>query len=594
LCPAAPRASVHAGARRFRGIAFGHLRDPAFEEGVGSVHRGKERLIRASLELSPKFAATGILVGVALLVGYALQGGGSWSPSSFNWTAHPWTAVCFIALGAAIWTPRPRRPGPVSVALAGSVLAILAFRAATLTLEPRAFDSFSPFSGSLAAAAAGGQPISMSLQTLILLLLISLSLLFLRCGRIVATQASATVGFMIVVSAHIGLLSGVPSFYGQMSLSSMFAGLMLSLAVLMRTAHRAPLQHLLTRRSVGRQARLQIAFLAGPTIAIALFAGWLGAETVPRAAAILVTVPLAVIIFVLMGNAYRLERLDRSRRGSRRAEDSPLRKPLDGAWRRGEMRLLYQPQVELATGRIVGVEAVARWNHPMKGSIPPTVFIPIAEASGVIVPLGEWILVAACREAARWSGNPVLAEAKISVNVSPIQLKQEGFAATVLAILAETGLPPERLILEVTENVMLPRGHRSLRVLRELHDAGVRIAIDDFGTGYSSLSYLRRFPSDYLKIDRSFVSELPGDEGAAAIARAIVAMGRSLGMQTVAEGVETREQAEFLESIWCNEGQGYYYSHPLPAQDLEILTARASGARQDSTMPPLGWRAAHG
>jgi len=561
---------------------------------VGSVHRGKERLIRASLELSPKFAATSILIGIAVLVGYALPGGGPWRPSPFSWTAHPWTAVCFIALGAAVWTPRPRRPGAASVALAGSVLAILAFRVATFSSAPTAFDTFAPFGETLAAEAASGCPISMSLQTLILLALISLSLLFLRCGKIIATQASATLGLMIVVAAHIGILSGVPSFYGQMALPTMLAGLVLSLAVLMRTAHRAPLQHLLTRRSVGRQARLQIAFLVGPTIAIALIAGWLGAEIVPRAAAILVTVPLAVIIFVLMGNAYRVERLDRSRRGSRRAEDSPLRKPLDGAWRRGEMRLLYQPQVELATGRIVGVEAVARWNHPMKGAIPPTVFIPIAEASGVIVPLGDWILAAACREAARWSGNRVLADAKISVNVSPIQLKQDGFAATVLAILKTTGLPPERLILEVTENVMLPRGHRSLRVLRELHDAGVRIAIDDFGTGYSSLSYLRRLPCDYLKIDRSFVSELPGDEGAAAIARAIVAMGRSLGMQTVAEGVETREQAEFLESIWCNEGQGYYYSHPLPAQDLEVLTARAEGAKQGATTTPLGWRAARG
>ncbi|MBV9632173.1 MAG: EAL domain-containing protein [Xanthobacteraceae bacterium] len=245
-----------------------------------------------------------------------------------------------------------------------------------------------------------------------------------------------------------------------------------------------------------------------------------------------------------------------------------LAKELEGANKRGEFFVLYQPQIDLVTGLVSGVEALMRWNHPRHGLVSPAEFIPIAEASGHIVSLGAWILQEACTQANRWR-NTVLAQTATAVNVSVVQLNQLDFVDAVARILKKTGLPAQRLVLEVTENEMVQRGDRAFLALRALRAAGVHIAIDDFGTGYSCLSYLRDLPSNALKIDQSFVQKLSGHSGAAAVAQAIVALGRSLGLRVVAEGIETLEQEDFLKSIWCDEGQGFLYARPMTADQTE-------------------------
>jgi EAL domain-containing protein (putative c-di-GMP-specific phosphodiesterase class I) len=223
-------------------------------------------------------------------------------------------------------------------------------------------------------------------------------------------------------------------------------------------------------------------------------------------------------------------------------------------------------------GRIMhGVEALIRWQHPARGLVAPAEFIPLAEESGLIVPLGLWVLRAACRQACRWrdAGLPQL---YITVNLSGQQLKQPGVAATIRAILAEAGLEPQWLSVELTESILMENAEATVAALHELRAIGLHsLAIDDFGTGYSSLSYLQRFPVTTIKIDRSFVHDLTTNPSNAALARAIIALAESLGLETVAEGVETEAQREFLERAGCDRFQGYLVSRPLPAEQLEAL-----------------------
>ncbi|KAA2237764.1 bifunctional diguanylate cyclase/phosphodiesterase [Salinarimonas soli] len=235
----------------------------------------------------------------------------------------------------------------------------------------------------------------------------------------------------------------------------------------------------------------------------------------------------------------------------------------------GEFELHYQPLLDLARDRIVGFEALVRWNHPSRGTISPGIFIPVAEDTGLIVPLGEWVLREACAEAARWP-----ADVRVSVNVSAVQFRQRNLVQLVMSALASSGLAPGRLELEITESVLMQESEASVRILHQLRALGVRIAMDDFGTGYSSLSYLRRFPFDKIKIDRSFVKELSANPESTAIVRAIVSLGRSLGISTTAEGVETHEQLEIVRAEGCTEIQGYLLSPPRPARDAVPLLFR--------------------
>jgi diguanylate cyclase (GGDEF)-like protein len=234
-----------------------------------------------------------------------------------------------------------------------------------------------------------------------------------------------------------------------------------------------------------------------------------------------------------------------------------------------EFEVFYQPQVDLATDRICGFEALIRWNHPTRGLVNPYEFIWLTEEMGLIVQIGRWVLRQACREAMTWPY-----DVRVAVNLSPVQFNRRGLVRHVTEALAESGLPAHRLDLEITESVLLLHSAENLGILHDLRALGVRISMDDFGTGYSSLSYLRSFPFDKIKIDQSFIRDLPHDKDAAAIVRAITALGRSLGMVTVAEGVERPEQLERLRDEGCAEVQGYLYSKPRPASEIPALLRR--------------------
>jgi predicted signal transduction protein with EAL and GGDEF domain len=237
-------------------------------------------------------------------------------------------------------------------------------------------------------------------------------------------------------------------------------------------------------------------------------------------------------------------------------ERREIQHDLTAALENGEFELVYQPEAHI-NGTVIGFEALARWHHPNRGLIPPVTFIPLAEDSGLIIPLGEWILRTACREAASWTSQAVLA-----VNLSPAQFRQSDLSMFVHAVLIETGLPASRLELEITESVLIDDFGHAQTILRRLKSLGVRIVMDDFGTGYSSLSYLHSFPFDKLKIDRSFVSDLETNNNSAAIVRAVITLAKSLQVPVLAEGVETEAQRVFLENEGCNQIQGYLLGKP--------------------------------
>jgi EAL domain-containing protein (putative c-di-GMP-specific phosphodiesterase class I) len=245
-----------------------------------------------------------------------------------------------------------------------------------------------------------------------------------------------------------------------------------------------------------------------------------------------------------------------------------IQQHLQSAIENGELFLHYQPQARVG-GEIVGFEALARWRHPSRGVVSPATFIPVAEESGLIVAMGEWILREACREASTWP-RPL----QIAVNLSPVQFRQGDLPTLVHSVLLATGLSPSRLELEITEGVLIDDFSRAVAILRRLKLLGVRIAMDDFGTGYSSLSYLQAFPFDRIKIDRSFIANLDRNSQSAAIVRAIIGLGRGLDLATVAEGVERAEQLALLEREGCEEVQGYLIGYPRPIAEYAELTGR--------------------
>ena len=237
-------------------------------------------------------------------------------------------------------------------------------------------------------------------------------------------------------------------------------------------------------------------------------------------------------------------------------------------------RLFYQPLVNLQTKKVTAFEALMRWQHPERGMVPPSDFIPVAEEMGLIVQLGEWALRQACAEATEWPDGIC-----VSVNLSPLQFSKGNLVSSVMSALASAGLPASRLELEITESVLLEKSERNITILNQLRDLGVRISMDDFGTGYSSIGYLRSFPFDKIKIDQSFVRDLLVDEGSLAIVRAIAGLGVSFGMITTAEGVETEEQMRCLNLEGCIEVQGYLYSRPVPADEIVGVLASLDNRR---------------
>ena len=254
------------------------------------------------------------------------------------------------------------------------------------------------------------------------------------------------------------------------------------------------------------------------------------------------------------------------------AAQAAARVRLDAGLRRalaqGELSLVYQPQVQLRTGRVLGVEALMRWHHPKLGVVPPATFIPIAEEIGLISSLGLWALRRACQDVVAWQANG-MDPLRLAVNVSPRQLQHDDLVGHVAQILADTGLPAERLDLELTESTLLLEDDAIAETLTRLRELGIGLALDDFGTGYSSLSHLRQYPIQRLKMDRSFVRGITSDRGDAAVARAIIGLARELRLSVVAEGVETAEQLALLSNWGCEEGQGFLIGRPVPAPEVE-------------------------
>jgi len=255
----------------------------------------------------------------------------------------------------------------------------------------------------------------------------------------------------------------------------------------------------------------------------------------------------------------------------RAVERQFIEEGLRRALERQEFMLHYQPTVHMRSGKITGAEALIRWMHPVRGLIPPAQFIPVAEDCGLILPIGNWVLREACKQARAWE-RAGLSLATIAVNISAMELRDENFLEGVFAILDDTGLSPSRLELELTESVLMGHTESTESILKALRDKGVQLAVDDFGTGYSSLSYLRRFSIDTLKIDQSFVRQIAAGPDETTIVAAVIGMGRSLKLRVVAEGVETRDELAFLRAHQCDEAQGYYFSKPVrPEQFARLL-----------------------
>ena len=258
-----------------------------------------------------------------------------------------------------------------------------------------------------------------------------------------------------------------------------------------------------------------------------------------------------------------------------------IRNALHQAVERSEFKLHFQPQIELASGHVIGAEALLRWTHPELGDVSPAEFIPVAEESGLIVPIGEWVINEACRQAVAWQvpGRPPLS---VAVNISAVQFARGNLEDTVRRAVAASGLAPQLLELELTESILIRNVDTVLATVSRLKRLGVTLSIDDFGTGYSSLTYLKRFAVDKLKIDQSFIRDLAGDADSAAIVRAIVQMAQSLNLKTVAEGIEDNGVLVHLRAIGCDQGQGYGIARPMPAvaflEFLEVATDRTTVA----------------
>lgn len=263
-------------------------------------------------------------------------------------------------------------------------------------------------------------------------------------------------------------------------------------------------------------------------------------------------------------NDYRFFTEDMNRRAR---QQQTIESGLRLALQRKEFILHYQPKLDLRSGKVVGVEALVRWDRPGHGLVYPSDFIPVAEDSGLIVPLSQWVLQEACQQACRWQAQG-MRPLYLSVNISAIDFRQRGFVEGIARTLKETGLHPTQLELEITESVLMQNVDTTVAVLKAIKQLGIRLAIDDFGTGYSSLSYLQKFPVDVLKIDQSFVGDLSIDSNDAKLVSTIISLGKSLNLHIIAEGVETREQLEFLKIHQCEEAQGYYFSKPVEPPDF--------------------------
>jgi EAL domain-containing protein (putative c-di-GMP-specific phosphodiesterase class I) len=397
----------------------------------------------------------------------------------------------------------------------------------------------------------------------VLACLIAVSYLFQRHHYVAASQGMLCIAVMIPLIPLLGLLCGIANPYGVMSPLTTLSGMLCAFGLLAKQASHPPMSYLLLMDDTGKQIRSSILLLSICAILLAR-AGVMFGDNM-RGLPLVVLVSLIAIIYTLSVTYYHQGQVSEK---VLPATDMDFASQVETALDNQQFFMMYQPQVDFKTGKLKGVEALVRWRHPEKGIISPEKFIRVAELTGLIVPLGKWIMQTACAQAAQWKDHPVLGKIEVSVNVSALQLKSGTLVEEIMQILQDTGLAPERLVIELTESSFVQDDGENARLMHQLKEAGIKLAIDDFGTGYSCLSYLRDIPGDYLKVDRSFVMELPGHNKAEAVIQAIVSLGKSLDYRIIAEGVETQAQADFLKSIGCDIVQGFLYAKPLEADAL--------------------------
>ncbi len=393
--------------------------------------------------------------------------------------------------------------------------------------------------------------------------LIAISYLFQRSGWLAISQAILCVAVMIPLIPLLGFLCGIARPYGLMPPLATLSGLLCAFGLLARHASHPPMSYLLLMDDNGKQIRFSIMFLS--FFAIMLARAGVEFDDNIRALPALVVVAILAIIYTMTATYYRK---GQNTEQVLPATDMEFASQVESALEHQQFYMVYQPQIDFITGKLKGVEALVRWRHPEKGIISPEKFIRVAELTGLIVPLGKWVLRTVCAEAAQWNHHPVLGKIEVAVNVSALQLTSGDLVQELLQILQDTGLPPQRLVVELTESAFVQDDGNNARIMHQLKEAGIKLAIDDFGTGYSCLSYLRDIPGDYLKVDRSFVMELPGHNKAEAVIQAIVSLGKSLNYRIIAEGVENEAQAAFLKSIGCDIAQGFLFARPLEADGL--------------------------
>ena len=393
--------------------------------------------------------------------------------------------------------------------------------------------------------------------------LIAVSYLFQRSGWLAISQAILCVAVMIPLIPLLGFLCGIARPYGLMPPLATLSGLLCAFGLLARHASHPPMSYLLLMDDNGKQIRFSIMFLS--FFAIMLARAGVEFDDNIRALPALVVVAILAIVYTMTATYYRK---GQNTEQVLPATDMEFASQVESALEHQQFYMVYQPQIDFSTGKLKGVEALIRWRHPEKGIISPEKFIRVAELTGLIVPLGKWVLRTVCAEAAQWNHHPVLGKIEVAVNVSALQLTSGDLVQELLQILKDTGLPPQRLVVELTESAFVQDDGNNARIMHQLKEAGIKLAIDDFGTGYSCLSYLRDIPGDYLKVDRSFVMELPGHNKAEAVIQAIVSLGKSLNYRIIAEGVENEAQAAFLKSIGCDIAQGFLFARPLEAEGL--------------------------
>lgn len=377
------------------------------------------------------------------------------------------------------------------------------------------------------------------------------------------SQTILCVAILMPVTGLLAQAYQIPDAYGQLSLLFSVAGVLCAMSLLAKQVSQTPMSYLLLLDDTGQHLRWIVAVLFLCAITLGGVGVWFGND--PRLTPLIITLALNSIVIIMTFNYYRKGVMHEQ---VLPPEELAFASELEAAIAHEEFYLVYQPQMDFFTGKLVGVEALIRWQHPLHGVVPPNKFIGVAEVTGLIVPMGAWVLKAACLQVAAWQTGE-LSKAKVSVNVSPLQLRSPGFNDFVLQVLRETGLSADRLVIELTESAFVHADDESTESLHALKRLGVKLAIDDFGTGYSCLAYLPDIPADYLKVDRSFVNDVPGKERSEAVTSAIVVLGKNLHYQIVAEGVETQAQADYLKSLGCDLVQGYLYAKPMSEQALQ-------------------------